>query len=46
MSTSATATVLADQLRCQLKPEILDCHLGSIGGVVLHQDESVGDGHI
>ena len=31
---------------CQLEPKVLDGHLGAFACVVLHWDETIGDGYI
>ena len=43
---SAMTTIVTDHFRCQLKSKVLDGHLGAFACVVLHQDESIGDGYI
>ena len=45
-STSAMTTIVTDQFGCQLKPKVLDGHLGAFACVVLHQDERIRDGYI
>ena len=39
-------TVVTNQLGCQLEPKILHHHAGTARGMVLHEDEGIGDGDI
>ena len=45
-TTSATTTVLSNQLLCQLKAERFHCGELTGGAVVLHQNVSIGYGHV
>jgi hypothetical protein len=43
---SAATAIVSNQLGCQLKPKVFDGHLGAFAGVILHQNERIGDGYI